>query len=163
VRRDQLEHAIRTACQIAGLTEVIIAASQAILGTFNEDELPFYATRSLEIDILPIADDNGEITRLAEANSLHYNYIRGHLAVIARGTPLSPLLTGWLEWSWYTSSITPRPGPIKLRHIIRHRAAWSAVRSRERQVGLKSNMCSNGLSAPARTLRAMFTRSSPQR
>jgi choline dehydrogenase-like flavoprotein len=38
MRRDQLEHAIRTACQIAGLTEVIIVGSQAILGTFTEDE-----------------------------------------------------------------------------------------------------------------------------
>jgi hypothetical protein len=27
MRRDQLEHAIRTACQITGLTEVIIAAA----------------------------------------------------------------------------------------------------------------------------------------
>jgi len=66
MRRDQLEHAIRTACQIAGLTEVIIVGSQAILGTFTEDELPSYATRSLEIDILPMADDNGEIARLAD-------------------------------------------------------------------------------------------------
>jgi hypothetical protein len=32
MRRDQLEHAIRAACQIAGLTEVIIVGSQAILG-----------------------------------------------------------------------------------------------------------------------------------
>jgi len=46
---------------------VIIVGSQAILGTFTEDELPFYATRSLEVDILPIADDNGEIIRLADA------------------------------------------------------------------------------------------------
>lgn len=66
MRRDQLEHAIRTACQIAGLTEVIIVGSQAILGSFSEDELPFYATRSLEIDVLPIADDDGEIVRLAD-------------------------------------------------------------------------------------------------
>jgi hypothetical protein len=28
--------------------------------------LPFYATRSLEIDVLPIADDDGEIVRLAD-------------------------------------------------------------------------------------------------
>lgn len=67
MRRDQLEHAIRTACQITGLTEVIIVGSQAILGTFAEDELPFYATRSLEIDVLPIASDDGEIARLADA------------------------------------------------------------------------------------------------
>jgi hypothetical protein len=60
MRRDQLEHAIRTACQIAGLTEVIIVGSQ-ILGTYTEDQLPFYATRSVEIDVLPIADNTGEI------------------------------------------------------------------------------------------------------
>src|SRR5438874_13808157 len=66
MRRAQLEHAIRAACQIAGLTAVIIVGSHAILGTFNEDVLPFYATRSLEIDVLPVADDDGEIVRLAD-------------------------------------------------------------------------------------------------
>ena len=66
MRRDQLEHAIRTACQIAGLTEVIIVGSQAILGTYTEDQLPIYATRSVEIDVLPIADNTGEIARLAD-------------------------------------------------------------------------------------------------
>jgi len=66
MRRDQLEHAIRTACQIAGLAEVIIVGSQAILGTYTENQLPFYATRSAEIDVLPIADNTGEIARLAD-------------------------------------------------------------------------------------------------
>jgi hypothetical protein len=65
MRRDQLEHAIRAACQIAGITEVIIVGSQAILGTYTEDQLPWYATRSAEIDVIPIADDAGEIDRLA--------------------------------------------------------------------------------------------------
>ena len=40
MRRDQLEHAIRTACQIIGHPAVIIVGSQAILGSFGEDELP---------------------------------------------------------------------------------------------------------------------------
>jgi hypothetical protein len=66
MRRDQLEHAIRAACQIAGLTEVIIVGSQAILGTYTEDDLPFYATRSAEVDVLPIADGSDEIARLAD-------------------------------------------------------------------------------------------------
>jgi SAM-dependent methyltransferase len=66
MRRDQLEHAIRAACQIAGLTEVIIVGSQAILGTYHETRLPVFATRSLEIDVLPIADNTGEIARLAD-------------------------------------------------------------------------------------------------
>ena len=39
MRRDQLEHAIRTACQISERPEVIVVGSQAILGSFREDEL----------------------------------------------------------------------------------------------------------------------------
>ncbi|WP_071288986.1 DUF6036 family nucleotidyltransferase [Mycolicibacterium llatzerense] len=66
MRRDQLEHAIRASCQITGLTEVIIVGSQAILGTYPEWQLPVFATRSLEIDVLPIADDAGEVARLAD-------------------------------------------------------------------------------------------------
>src|ERR1700735_2913475 len=66
MRQDQLEHAIRTACQIIGRHEVIVAGSQSILGTFREDQLPPDATRSVEIDILPIADNNSETERLAD-------------------------------------------------------------------------------------------------
>jgi hypothetical protein len=66
MRRDQLEHAIRTACQIIGRPEVIVVGSQSILGTFREDELPAEATMSVEIDVLPIADDNAETERLAD-------------------------------------------------------------------------------------------------
>ena len=66
MRRDQLEHAIRTACQIIERAEVIVVGSQAILGTFREDELPSQATMSSEIDILPIAESNEEIMQLAD-------------------------------------------------------------------------------------------------
>jgi hypothetical protein len=44
---------------------VIVAGSQSILGTFREDQLPADATRSVEIDILPIAG-NSETKRLAD-------------------------------------------------------------------------------------------------
>lgn len=66
MRRDQLEHAIRAACQIIGKPEVIVVGSQAILGTYPEDQLPAEATMSLEVDVLPIADDNDETARLAD-------------------------------------------------------------------------------------------------
>jgi hypothetical protein len=66
VRRDQLEHAIRTACQIIHQPAVIIVGSQAILGTYSEDELPPEATMSLEVDVLPIADTDGETSELAD-------------------------------------------------------------------------------------------------
>ena len=53
MRRDQLEHAIRTACQIIGMREVIVVGSQSILGTFREDQLPAAATMSADAGILP--------------------------------------------------------------------------------------------------------------
>ncbi len=66
MRRDQLEHAIRTACQIIGASEVIVVGSQAILGSYREDELPAAATMSIEVDVLPIADSNTEVIRLSD-------------------------------------------------------------------------------------------------
>jgi hypothetical protein len=66
MRRDQLEHAIRAACQIIDRSEVIVVGSQSILGTYREDELPAAATMSVEVDILPIADSNEETSRLAD-------------------------------------------------------------------------------------------------
>jgi hypothetical protein len=66
MRRDQLEHAIRTACQIIGHDAVVVVGSQSILGSFTEDELPVEATMSTEIDILPLATDNDETARLAD-------------------------------------------------------------------------------------------------
>jgi hypothetical protein len=66
MRRDQLEHAIRTACQIIGVPAVIVVGSQSILGTFDEEQLPAEATMSVEVDILPIADGNHETARLAD-------------------------------------------------------------------------------------------------
>ncbi len=66
MRRDQLEHAIRAACQIISSDEVIVVGSQAILGSIDERELPLAATMSPEIDVLPIAGDNVETARLAD-------------------------------------------------------------------------------------------------
>ncbi len=64
MRRDQLEHAIRTACQIIGAPEVIVVGSQSILGTDREEQLPPEATMSVEVDVLPIAESNEETARL---------------------------------------------------------------------------------------------------
>jgi hypothetical protein len=49
MRREQLEHAIRTACQIIRRDEVIVVGSQAILGTYTEVQLPAEATMSIEV------------------------------------------------------------------------------------------------------------------
>ena len=66
MRRDQLEHAIRTACQILQHPAVIVIGSQSILGSCREQDLPREATMSVEVDILPLADTNEETSRLAD-------------------------------------------------------------------------------------------------
>jgi hypothetical protein len=66
MRRDQLEHAIRTACQIIGQDAVAVVGSQAILGSYAEDQLPAQATMSMEIDILPLVESGEEAARLAD-------------------------------------------------------------------------------------------------
>jgi hypothetical protein len=67
MRRDQLEHAIRAACQIIEAPAVIVVGSQAILGTYSEKDLPAEATMSMEVDVMPIAEDNEEVIRLGDA------------------------------------------------------------------------------------------------
>lgn len=99
MRRVQLEHAIRTACQIIGHEEVIVMGSQAILGTYTEDALPAEATMSLEVDVLPMGRDAEEVERLADKiegavgefspfDELHGFYIDGiglHTAILPEG------------------------------------------------------------------------------
>ena len=60
MRRDQLEHAIRAATDITQQDAVIIIGSQAILGSYTEDELPRAATLSDEVDVCPLNDDDAE-------------------------------------------------------------------------------------------------------
>ena len=45
---------------------MIVVGSQAILGNYDESQLPAAATMSIEVDILPIADTNPETARLAD-------------------------------------------------------------------------------------------------
>ena len=60
MRRDQLEHAIRAATEIIRQDAVIVIGSQAILGSYDEDDLPEEATLSDEVDICPLEDDDAE-------------------------------------------------------------------------------------------------------
>jgi hypothetical protein len=51
MRRVELEHAIRATTEIVDEDAIIVIGSQAILGTFTEDELPAQATQSIEVDM----------------------------------------------------------------------------------------------------------------
>ncbi|MGO1976041.1 DUF6036 family nucleotidyltransferase [Brachybacterium tyrofermentans] len=51
MRRTDLAHLLRAACDVAGDRDVLVIGSQSILGTYDEDDLPSAATASIEADI----------------------------------------------------------------------------------------------------------------
>jgi hypothetical protein len=100
VRRAELEHAIRAATEIIAQGQVIVIGSQAILGSFSEDELPLEATMSGEVDIAPLDDDDagthatridGAIGELSLFHETHGFYVQG----VGRETAVLP--AGWEE------------------------------------------------------------------
>lgn len=56
MKRSDLAHILRAACDVAGDQEVLVIGSQAILGAFDEDDLPSAATASIEADIAFLDD-----------------------------------------------------------------------------------------------------------
>jgi hypothetical protein len=53
VTREELEHAIRAACDVAGDDAVYVFGSQAILGQFPD--APAGLRQSVEVDITPVS------------------------------------------------------------------------------------------------------------
>lgn len=66
MNRQQLYHAIRAACAIAGVDRVIVVGSQSILGSFDVDELPPVTHLSAEVDVLPDVEDFDTMVKLAD-------------------------------------------------------------------------------------------------
>lgn len=60
MRRSDLEHSIRAATEIIRQDRVIIIGSQAVLGSWDENQLPTEATMSDEVDVCPLTDDDAE-------------------------------------------------------------------------------------------------------
>ncbi|MCW2642503.1 MAG: hypothetical protein JWP76_4809 [Dactylosporangium sp.] len=59
MRREQLEHVLRAASQIADDPDVLVIGSQSVLGAIPEDRLPPAATASIEVDVA-FFDDPGD-------------------------------------------------------------------------------------------------------
>lgn len=89
---DQLEHAIRAACNVSGDTELWIFGSQAILGTFPN--APEALRMSIEVDVHPINMPrnvdaiDGALGELSTFHDTHGFYVHGvsiEAAILAPG------------------------------------------------------------------------------
>lgn len=100
MRRADLEHTIRAPTEIIAQDSIIVIGSQAILGTYTEDELPAQATQSVEVDMAPLSDDaaatlatelDGAIGEWSMFHETHGYYVQG----VGRDTAVLP--DGWEE------------------------------------------------------------------
>jgi uncharacterized nucleotidyltransferase DUF6036 len=111
MRRGELEHVLRAACEIAGAAEALVIGSQAILGSFSEDALPPEAFRSIEVDLAFLDDVNDERSdrvdgAIGELSPFHETY-----GYYAQGVSVS---TAILPSGWQDRLImfdTPRTAP----------------------------------------------------
>ena len=93
--REQLEHAIRAACEVAEDTELWIFGSQAILGEYPA--APERLRASIEVDVQPrnkpgaIDDIDGTLGELSLFHSTHGFYVHGVSIESAR------LPAGWQD------------------------------------------------------------------
>lgn len=94
MRRDQLAHIVRAAGAILGTDEVLVIGSQAVLGSFSEDDLPRVTTLSVEADVLtregdPDAADliDGTIGELSPFHDTFGIYAQGVDLTTARVPP----------------------------------------------------------------------------
>jgi hypothetical protein len=93
VTREELEHVIRAACDVAGDDAVYVFGSQAILGQFPE--APAALRQSIEADVAPrtrldrIDHIDGSLGEFSRFHQTHHIYVHG-LAVEAAKLP-----SGW--------------------------------------------------------------------
>lgn len=130
MNRQQLAHVLRAACQIAEDQEVLVLGSQAILGTYDEGDLPPEATASMEADIAFLYDEDrmkadtveGIIGELSAFHAMNGYYAEG----VHVSTAVLP--DGWRDRlvSWPLLSSHPaRPAFLEPHDLaIAKLAAW---------------------------------------
>ncbi|MGL5808932.1 MAG: DUF6036 family nucleotidyltransferase [Nocardioides sp.] len=131
--RLQLAHVLRAACRITEDADVVVLGSQAILGTYDEDELPAAATMSMEADLAWLADSAhreradlvtgaiGELSSFHETNGYYPEGISIQTATLPEG---------WQERlrTWELASAAPahprflEPYDLAVAKLAAHRA-----------------------------------------
>lgn len=99
MKREQLEHILRAASQIAGDTNVLILGSQSILGTFTEDELPEKAHASVEADVTFFNDyenDKSDMVDMFMGEDSQFHATHGYYAQ-GVNVEVATLPAGWQD------------------------------------------------------------------
>lgn len=99
MRRRELEHLLVVASQISGRDNIVVIGSQAILGSYAEDELPMAVTVSREADFAFWDDESEEVSDRVDAAIGELSEFDGRHGYYAQGVSITTatLATGWRE------------------------------------------------------------------
>ena len=99
MKREQLEHVLRAANRIVAERDFLVIGSAAVLGTFDDEELPYEATRSDEADLAPYNDPDGTKSLVVEGSLGQGSQFHAPFGYYADGvdfrTAIAP--AGWQE------------------------------------------------------------------
>lgn len=143
MRRDQLEHAIRAACDVSGDTQLLIFGSQAILG--SHPDAPETLRASIEVDLQPKNyPDNtdridGVLGELSQFHATHGFYVHG-VSIESATLP-----EGWDERTVSVSSIRGTSGNTGYCLEAHDLAASKLVANREKDRVFVATLLSEGL------------------
>lgn len=162
MKRSELEHAIRVATEIVRQDKVYIIGSQAILGSFDETQLPEEATLSNEVDIAAVKDDpdetaatllDGQAGEWSEFHETNGFYIQG----VGRRTANLPA-----DWKQRLVPVSPpgHPGSIGLCLEPHDLCAAKILAGRGKDLAFVVALLKAGL-VSADTIRARIERLEP--
>lgn len=149
MRYDQLEHAIRAACDVSGDAELLIFGSQAILASFPE--APEALRASIEVDVQPknrpeMADSiDGALGQDSLFHATHGFYVHG-VSIEAATLP-----DGWMERTVVVSDLVRTRGGAGLCLEAHDLAASKLAAYREKDRVFVTVLLERGL-IDARTL-----------
>ena len=112
MRRDQLEHLLRAACRIAETSEAVVLGSQAILGSYDEDELPEAAVMSIEADLAFLDDADERKAGIVDLQIGEDSMFHGTFGYYAQGVQLEVAILplGWRDRLVVLESAGTAPG-----------------------------------------------------
>ena len=106
MKRDELHELIRQAARLTGDNTVLLVGSQAILGTWDADELPARATLSAEADLAGMVGDPEVIADLIDAEIGEFSDFHQANGFYGQGVELNTV-TLPRGWQQRAETITP--------------------------------------------------------
>lgn len=112
MRRHELEHVVRAASQIAGVGDVLVVGSQAILGGVDDVLLPDVATASMEVDVTFLDDADDRMSNLVDGAIGEMSPFHETYGYYAQGVSITTavLPRGWRDRLVVVESAATAPG-----------------------------------------------------